>query len=98
MSAASVPDLIFGWASSDGVDNLFLMLLSGFGAIGLTVIVLFISARTFKMRVEFAPLVISLMVMSVFESFLVRPEIPSSVLFMSLLFSPFAQRIRQQKS
>lgn len=98
VSAASVPDLIFGWASSDGVDNLFLMLLSGFGVIGLTVIVLFISARTFKMRVEFAPLVIALMVMSVFESFLVRPEIPSSVLFMSLLFSPFAQRIRQQKS
>lgn len=99
MSHATMPDLALGWPTLEnyGVDNLFLMLLSGVGAMGYFLIILSISRRVIRMNPKFIPLVILLMIVSVFESFLLRPEIPVSAFFIHLLFSRQLQQPQQTR-
>lgn len=80
-------DIIFGWPSESGVDNLFLTLLSGVGIVGYVAIITFICIRLFKADKSICHLTIVLITASVFESFLIRPEIPMSALFVQILFS-----------
>lgn len=96
ITTASASDIVFGWRDPDdsAVDNLFLPLLSAVGIIGCVGIIFFIAVRTYKMQFEFIPLIATLMIASIFESFLLRPEIPSSVLFMAMLFSPLKQKLK----
>lgn len=100
IGAASAIDMMLGWSdqSNPPVDNLFLTTLSAVGVIGFFVIIFIVSIRSFKMRVEFIPLVIIMMVLSIFESFLLRPEIPGSVLFVTMLFSPLMQRLKLENN
>jgi hypothetical protein len=93
MRAVTPYDLMFGWqpARSAGVDNLYLMLLSGVGGIAFFFILLGCSYLIFCMTPTLIPLVVVLMTVSVFESFLIRPGIPVSVLFLHLLMSGILQ-------
>ena len=99
MSQAKTLDLFVGWSTLEnaGVDNLFLMLLSGVGAIGFLLIIPGISYRIFRMNSKFISITIVMMSVSVSESFLLRPEIPISAFFIHLLLSRQLQQ-RQNKS
>ena len=94
IDSVSPYDFIFGWRPADnsGVDNLYLMLLSGVGAVGFFFIILSGSYFIFRMDPRIIPLVVVLLIISVFESFLLRPEIPISALFLHLLFSDLWRR------
>lgn len=81
-------NLVIGWSSATGVDNFYIMLLSASGLIGVFVVIFAVVSRILFMKVEFTVIFTVLMIASVFESFLIRPEIPSSILFAILLFSP----------
>jgi hypothetical protein len=86
----SVPEFFLGWEPPDGagVDNVFLMLLSAVGAIGVIFVLFCISYRASKLKPEYpAIIVVALIAASVFESFLLRPEIPAAALFWHVLFS-----------
>jgi len=97
MNNATVLDFLLGWSTVDntGVDNLFLMLLSGVGAIGYLIIMLIISYLIFHLNPKFISIVIVLMIVSIFESFLIRPEIPVSALFLHLLISRQLRQVEQ---
>lgn len=88
MSNVTPADFVFGWRTDgdSGVDNLFLMLLSGVGAIGYLLILLSVSYRIYRMNPKFIPIVVVLMAISIFESSLLRPEIQLSALFLYLVF------------
>ena len=96
IQTTTLVNFIAGWTINDnaGVDNLFLMIASGVGFIGCLAITLYIAFRTFKIREELLPIMITLMAISIFESFLLRPEIPISVLFICLLFSNHVQKVK----
>ena len=104
MRGVTLYDFMFGWQSAGvaGVDNLYLMLLSGVGGVAFFLILLGCSYLIFRMTPRLIPLVVVLLIVSVFESFLIRPEIPASVLFLHLLrsdvlhkTSSFEDRARQ---
>lgn len=105
MRDVTTTDFILGWSAfnNSGVDNLYLMMLSAVGAFGYFLIILIISYRIFRMNPKFMPIAIVLMAVSIFESFLIRPEIPVSALFLHLLFSrhlqiPVQARIQKTRS
>ena len=97
LRSATPFEFIIGWSTIEGfgVDNLFLMLLSGFGVIGSIFIILTVSYRIYRMSFGCLAIVITMMSASVFEGFLIRPEIPISVLFMYLLL---ARYLKNEKS
>lgn len=94
MSDVSFWDIMLGWVDPNGlvVDNLFLTLLSTVGALGFILIGFFVTIRIVNIKIIFIPLVFSLLAVSIFESILLRPEIPVSILFFVMLFSPVVQR------
>ncbi len=94
LKSATLSEILLGWDIKDGaaIDNLFLMLLSAIGVIGCIVMIFWVSFRFYKMKPEFHPLVTTLMYASVFESFLIRPEIPCAVLFVGMIFSSITQK------
>jgi len=89
MRQASTFDFFLGWSTleNSGVDNLFLMLLSAVGVIGYFLIIASISYQIFRVNSSVISFVIVMMIVSVFESFLLRPEIPISALLLHLLLS-----------
>lgn len=97
MRTVTVFDFLLGWSTVDntGVDNLFLMLLSSVGVIGYLIIIVIISDLIFHLNPKFIPIVIVLMIVSIFESFLIRPEIPVSAFFLYLLMSRQLQQTEQ---
>lgn len=96
LKEASAWDILIGWNDPNelSVDNLYLSLLSATGAIGFILISVFVTKKIIGMRLIFMPLVFAMIVTSIFESFLIRPEIPISVLFIVMLFSPVTQRLK----
>lgn len=95
IAEATTFDILFGWSSDVGVDNLFLMLLSSVGLIAYIAIITYICACVSRIDVNIVHLVVVLMVASVFEAFLIRPEIPLAALFIRMLFS---RNIKYSKS
>jgi len=93
----SIYDFIFGWLpiNNTGVDNLFIMLLSGVGVVGYIIIVAAVSFRIFHINQDVMIFIIVLVTISVFESYLLRPEIPMSSFFLYLLFSRSSRKTGQ---
>lgn len=88
-------EFLFGWPTEgSGVDNLFLMLLSSLGAIGSAALLLGISAKIYRMKPIMVSIPIVLLALSVFESSLIRPEIPISPLFAYLMGTDLFNRPR----
>lgn len=87
-------NVILGWNDPNelAVDNLYLLLLSAVGAIGFILVAAFVTKKIIGMRIIFMPLIFSMILTSIFESFLIRPEIPISVLFVTMLFSRVTQK------
>jgi hypothetical protein len=85
----SATEFLFGWSRTDliGVDNFFLMLLSGLGAAGSTLVIISMIALINRIQARHAPLIIVMMAASIFESFLLRPELPISAVFLQVLLA-----------
>lgn len=94
VNQVKVFDLFLGWSIPEnaGVDNFFLMLLSAVGVFGYFLIISIISYRVFRMKSNFIPIVIVIMIVSMFEAFPIRPEIPMAAFFVHLLLSPQMQQ------
>jgi len=89
MKNVTVSDFLLGWSTSvsGGTDSGYLMLLSGVGAVVYFLFLLAVSVRMFRIDYLLLPILISLLVGSTFESFLIRPELPVSPLFFYLMLS-----------
>lgn len=91
----TLSNLAFGWkpAYEDGVDNGYLMLFSLVGMFGYMFFAFLICRAILKMKAEYVPLIVVLLVASIFESFLVRPEIPVAAMFILMLLwrNPYLQ-------
>lgn len=87
MSQATLFDLIFGWSPADGhqVDNTFLLLVSVTGFPIFALILVYITRALMRAEPIYLPLVFMMVFSSIFESFLLRPEIPLSALFLLLV-------------
>ncbi len=86
-------EILFGWHSYDrGVDNALLMLLSSVGLFGALLILGWVSYRSALVDTRFLSAFLAIMLASTVESHLIRPEIPISVIFLQLLFAPWARR------
>ena len=92
LNQASVVDLFIGWAPVMGqpIDNAFLILLSVVGAPIFVALIIYVSVAFNRLEPIYLPLVFMMVFSSVFESFLLRPEIPLSSLFLILI-------LRQQR-
>ncbi|OWY14208.1 hypothetical protein B6V73_16560 [Thioclava sp. JM3] len=66
---------------------MFLMLLSAVGAIGGFFVLLAVSYRASGLQTKSLSIMVTFMVISVFDSFLLRPEIPIAPLFWHLVVS-----------
>lgn len=89
VSGISTSDFLIGWRpiNDAGVDNMYLMVFSAIGAIGASFTFLSISTRALRLSAEVLPIVLVMLTVSCFESFLLRPEIPISPLFWHLIYS-----------
>lgn len=87
LSQASIVDLIIGWAPATGqpIDNAFLILLSVAGAPIFIALIIYISVAFTRLEPIYLPLMFMMVFSSIFESFLLRPEIPLSSLFLLLI-------------
>lgn len=83
----SVIDMLFGWNNADGVtiDNAYLLLLS---ILGLPVSVLVVGLCSYLLArcdVRYVPVVGIMILASVTESFLLRPELPMLAIFLAIV-------------
>lgn len=96
MSTVSWQNLILGWnpVNDGNVDNAYLMLLSAVGLPVFILIILLLMIRLAGINPYLLPIAAVVLIASIFESFLVRPEIPLSVLFFSLIFRKVPARVK----
>lgn len=89
ISEVTYVDLIIGWVPKDnaGVDSLFLTLLSGVGIAAYLIIIAFFSIKIFKLDAKYTSITITLIIVSIFESYLIRPELPISILFVTIILA-----------
>lgn len=100
LSHATFIDLVFGWSPAMGqpIDNAFLLLLSVVGAPFFVAIIIYISIAFMRLESIYLPLAFMMIFSSIFESFLLRPEIPLSSLFLLLIIrKPKPQGIQEQR-
>lgn len=79
----------WGWFTSaeDTIDNAYLLLL---GALGFPItffLLFFLGFRIYNLDRDFLPFIATMLIISVFESVLFRPEIPVTLIFFILIFS-----------
>lgn len=82
-------DYVIGWNYNTDVtvDNAYLLMLAALGGPLFVLLLVLISIRVLSVDPKVVPILAILLLSSVTESFLVRPEIPVSVIFFWLLFS-----------
>ncbi|WP_133305306.1 hypothetical protein [Tsuneonella suprasediminis] len=83
----SIWEIISGWKLLDGedVDSGYLMLLSGIGAIGSSIILLLYLFNIRRQGNITLLMASTFLILSMFEAFLLRPEIPLSLFFAQIL-------------
>lgn len=81
--------LLFGWATSvdDTIDNAYLLLFGALGAVLMLFVLFFVGFKMLKVDRFYLPFLAAILVLSVFESALLRPEIPLALIFLILIFS-----------
>lgn len=86
VSMVTFTEIWFGWEMTDEitVDNSYLALVSAVGLPISMIIIAILSRRLFYVKASHAPLVISIALAGVFESFIVRPEIPLGLMFFTI--------------
>lgn len=80
---------IFGWQNLTNitVDNAYLLLLSAMGAPFFLFAIVLLSKRIKSVDPVIIPIISTLLFVSVFESFLIRPEVPLALIVLWPLFS-----------
>jgi len=81
--------ILFGWRNDQSVtvDNSYLLLFSAIGGVLFIFTILFCSSLLLKVRFDLLPIAFLLIFSGIFESYLIRPEIPASILLLRLLLS-----------
>lgn len=82
-------ELMLGWNTQgrSEVDNVYLMLLSACGAVGSIIVILALSVGMLTIPTQRIPIAVVLLVAGIFEAFLIRPELPASVILLALFFT-----------
>lgn len=82
-SRASLGDVLVGWPLGvvDTIDNGYLILLGAVGAPIFILFMLWIVMRIKSVQASYLPFIAIMLILSVFESVLIRPEIPVTMLF-----------------
>lgn len=88
----TVFELFAGWPDNEGVDSLYLMLISGVGLVLFSFILFYVSFVALKIKYDYIPFFLVMLLISFAEAFLLRPEIPMSCLFVVILLSPYFRR------
>lgn len=81
------------YTAESPIDNAYILLFAACGLPLYTVIITLLSYQISKSRVEFFPFILIVLVSSMFESFLIRPEFLISMLFYAFVFSDHKNRL-----
>lgn len=87
LSTVTWQDLLFGWVPDESItlDNGYLSLLSAVGAPVFVATILIMLRQLSITNPDLLPISGAILIASIFESFLIRPEIPLSVMFFYII-------------
>lgn len=77
--------ILFGLNEDIIIDNFYLISFGTLGFIGLILLLAIITFYNIKAKPEFYPFIITLFIMSIFESFLIRPEFLLSIVYLKII-------------